>query len=84
MIVLPVGRAQVLNLLVLQWMENWNQEKLGRRRASLEACLMDPISGSINQGSCLRLRVLHISLHEENFSGRKETLSVKAFKLAIN
>ena len=84
MIVLPVGRAQVLNLHVLQLMENWMQEKFGRRKASLEACLMDPMNGSINLGSCLRSPVLLISLPVVNFSGRKETPLVKASKSAIH
>ena len=84
MIVLLVGRAQVLNLHVLQRMENWSQVKTGRRKASLEAFLMDPMNGSINPGSCLRSPVLLISLPVVNFSGRKETPLVKVSNSAIH
>ena len=84
MIALPVGRVQALNLHALQRMENWNRVKTGRRKASLEACLMDPMNGSINPGSCLRSPVLLISLPVVNFSGRKETPSVKVSNRASN
>ena len=84
MIVLLVGRAQVLNLHVLQRMENWSQVKTGRRKASLEACLMEPMNGSMNPGSCRRSLVLLISLPVVSFSGRKETPSVKVSKSANN
>jgi len=84
MIALPVGRAQVLNLHVLQRMENWKRVKSGHRKASLEACLMDAMNGSTNPGSCRQSPVLLISIPVVNFSGREETPSVKVSNFAIH
>ena len=84
MIALPVGRVQALNWHVLQRMENWSQAKTGRRKASLEAFLMDPMSGSMNPESYLRSPVLLTSIRVGSFFGRKEIPSVKVSNSANN